>query len=85
MFIPAGLFLGMGIGFTLALFVISLVREVLGNGTITLFPIGSFDGIIEIPIIHRAPARVFVLAAGALLVIGYLKALFNIIENKKER
>jgi electron transport complex protein RnfE len=74
--------LGMGIGFTIALTVISLVRESLGVGTITLFPMGSFDGVIRIPGIIDSPARVFALAAGALLVMGYLKALVNIIQDR---
>jgi len=69
--------LGMGLGFTLALLLLSLVREVLGAGTITLFPVGSFSGVIEIPGLVDSPVRVFGLAAGALLVMGFLKALFN--------
>ncbi len=69
--------LGMGVGFTLALLLISLIREVLGAGTITLFPMGSFSGVIKIPVLVDAPIRVFGLAAGALLVIGFLKAFFN--------
>ncbi|RKX81286.1 MAG: electron transport complex subunit RsxE [Spirochaetes bacterium] len=73
--------LGMGIGFTLALLLISLVREVLGAGTITLFPIGNFSGVIQIPGLVDSPVRVFGLAAGALLVMGFLKALFNWIED----
>ncbi len=77
--------LGMGVGFTLGLVLISLIREVFGAGTITLFPIGKFDGIIRIPIIYEAPVRVFALAAGALLVIGYLKAFFNWLEIRKQQ
>ncbi|MCK5674459.1 MAG: electron transport complex subunit E [Spirochaetales bacterium] len=73
--------LGMGLGFTIALIIIALVREVFGLGTITLFPIGSFNGVIEIPGLVDAPVRVFGLAAGALLVMGFLKALFNWIED----
>jgi Na+-translocating ferredoxin:NAD+ oxidoreductase subunit E len=69
--------LGMGIGFTLSLILIALVREVLGAGTITIMAIGDFDGIIKIPVIYNAPARVFGLSAGALLVMGYLKAFFS--------
>lgn len=69
--------LGMGIGFTLSLVVIALVREVLGAGTITLVPVGGWDGIITIPGISTSPARVFSLAAGALLVMGYLQALMK--------
>ncbi len=77
--------LGMGIGFTLSLLLIALIREVLGAGTITIFPIGSFDGVIRIPVIVKAPVRVMALAAGALLVIGYLKALFNWMEIRKNQ
>lgn len=69
--------LGMGIGFTLALIIIAFIREVLGAGTITLVPLGSWDGVITIPGLSAAPARVFTLAAGALLVMGYLQALMK--------
>lgn len=69
--------LGMGIGFALALLLISFIREVLGAGTITLFAIGNFSGVIRIPVLADAPIRVFGLAAGALLVIGFLKAFFT--------
>lgn len=64
--------LGMGLGFTLGLLLIALVREVLGAGTITL------PGcVITIPGLSSAPARVIGFAAGALFVLGYLKAFFN--------
>lgn len=75
--------LGMGIGFFLALLLISLIREVLGAGTITLFAMGNFNGTIEIPWLSSHPARVIGLATGALLVMGYLKALFNWLEMRK--
>lgn len=59
--------LGMGAGFTLALVVISAIREVLGNGTIAgLIVVKSFE-----------PALLFILAPGALLVIGILIGVFN--------
>jgi len=77
--------LGMGIGFTLGLLLISLIREVLGAGTITLLPIGNFNGVIRIPGLYSAPVRVIALATGALLVMGYLKALFNWFEQRKKR
>lgn len=54
--------LGMGVGFTLALLVISVIREVLGGGTLaghTLFD--KFE-----------PARVMTMAPGALLIMGLL-------------
>jgi electron transport complex protein RnfE len=76
--------LGMGIGFTLGLLLISGIREILGSGTITLFAVGDFDGVIRIPGLSSQPARVLALAPGALLVIGFLKALFNWMEMRKE-
>ncbi len=69
--------IGMGVGFTMSLTLISLIREVFGSGTITLFAIGGFDGVIEIPGLHESPIGVLTLASGALLVMGYLKAFFQ--------
>ncbi len=77
--------LGMGIGFTLSLTLIALIREVLGAGTITIFPIGEFSGVIEIPGLSASPIRIFGLAAGALLVMGYLKALYNWYAERRAR
>ncbi len=76
--------LGMGIGFTLSLMLIALFREVLGAGSITIMAFGNFDGVIKIPGIYDAPARVFGLSAGALLVMGYLKAFFNWYSSRKK-
>ncbi|MBT3274786.1 MAG: electron transport complex subunit E [Spirochaetales bacterium] len=76
--------LGMGVGFTLGLGLISLIREVLGAGTITLFAVGNFSGVISIPGLSDSPIRIMSLAAGALLVMGYLKALFNWMESRKK-
>lgn len=70
--------LGMGIGFTLALTLIALIREVLGSGTITL------PGcVITVPVISIAPMRVIAFPAGALLVLGLLKAFFQYKEGRK--
>ena len=69
--------IGMGIGFTLSLSLIALIRETLGAGTITLFPVGSFSGVITVPGLSESPVRVLTLAAGALLLMGYLKAFFQ--------
>ena len=63
--------IGMGVGFTLALTVIAFIRETLGAGTLALSGLR-----LELPW-SGAPVRAFALPAGALLVIGYLKALFN--------
>lgn len=59
--------LGMGAGFTLALVLISAIRESLGNGTLFgLVIFNAFD-----------PALLFILAPGALLVIGLLMGIVN--------
>ncbi len=58
--------LGIGLGFTLSLMVIGLVRELLGSGTLFGLPLWHGDGIL-----------VFILAPGAFLVLGLLMALFN--------
>jgi Na+-translocating ferredoxin:NAD+ oxidoreductase subunit E len=76
--------LGMGIGFTIGLLMIAFCREVLGAGTITLFALGTFDGVIEIPGLVDAPARVIGLSAGALLVVGYLKSMFDTLQRRKK-
>jgi electron transport complex protein RnfE len=76
--------IGMGIGFTLALTLIALIREVIGAGTITLFPVGEWDGVISIPVLSTWPVRVMTLAAGALLLMGYLKAFFEWFSARKQ-
>ncbi len=59
--------IGMGVGFTLALVLISAIRESLGNGTLLgLVIVRGFD-----------PAILFILAPGALLVIGLLIGIVN--------
>ena len=77
--------IGMGIGFTLSLTLIALIREIFGAGTITLFPMGSFSGVITIPGLSDSPVRVLTLAAGALLVMGYLKAFFQWKTSRSEK
>jgi len=65
--------LGMGIGFTLALMLISIIREFFGFGKIINYPV----------FYNFHPALVIGMPAGALLVIGLLLGFFNIIKQKK--
>lgn len=62
----------MGIGFTVGLTAIALVREVLGAGTITIFQDG---GVLRIPGLADKPALVIAFPAGALIVVGFLQSL----------
>ena len=63
--------IGVGLGFTLSLTVIGLVREILGSGPAFGFHFLPGDGILA-----------FVMAPGAFLVLGYLMVLFNKIAKK---
>jgi electron transport complex protein RnfE len=66
--------LGMGLGFTWALVLISAIREVLGNGTIFGFYVSR----------HFEPPLFMILAPGALLTIGLLIGLLNLFTRKRE-
>ena len=58
--------LGVGLGFTVSLTVIGLIREILGNGSVFGFKFIAGDGILA-----------FIMAPGAFLVLGYLRVLLN--------
>ena len=75
--------IGMGLGFTLGLTIIAAIREILGSGTITLFAIGGWNGVIKVPLLSSNPVRVVGMSAGALLVMGLLKAFFTWRSEKK--
>ena len=60
--------LGMGVGFTLALFAMSSIREIFGNG--------SWLG-ISIPVLSENPISIMTLAPGGFFVFGCLIALVN--------
>lgn len=64
--------LGMGLGFTLALSIISAVREILGNGTI-----------LDIPLGISSPATVMILPPGGFLALGLILGIINIIREKR--
>ena len=64
--------IGIGIGFTLALTAIGIVREILGSGAVFGWKFMPGDG-----------ALAFVMAPGAFLVLGYLMVLFNKIAKKQ--
>lgn len=58
--------IGIGLGFTLSLTVIGIVREILGSGSVFGWKFLPGDGILA-----------FVMAPGAFIVLGYLMVLFN--------
>ncbi|MCQ2187010.1 MAG: electron transport complex subunit E [Bacteroidales bacterium] len=58
--------IGVGLGFTMSLTVIGIVREILGSGSVFGWKFIPGDGILA-----------FVMAPGAFMVLGYLMVLFN--------
>jgi Na+-translocating ferredoxin:NAD+ oxidoreductase subunit E len=58
--------IGMGLGFTMALFLLGSVREALGNASVLGHKFVDGDGIL-----------VFILSPGAFLALGYFIALMN--------
>lgn len=68
--------IGMGIGFTVGLLALGIVREVLGAGT--LF------GIRVLPAAYQ-PAIIMILAPGAFLALGVMMALINLYRIRKAK
>ena len=66
--------LGMGLGFTFALFLLGTVREILGNG--------SFLG-IRLFGAHFQPVTLMILPGGAFFVLGAYLLLFNWLKKRK--
>ena len=64
--------IGIGLGFTLSLTLLGVVREILGSGSAFGFKFIEGDGILA-----------FVLAPGAFLALGYLVVIFKKLTSKK--
>jgi len=67
--------LGMGLGFTLALTLISTIREILGNETFLGTPVFGESFI---------PATLLILPPGAFIVLGILIAVINALTQKRK-
>lgn len=68
--------LGMGCGFTLAMVLIGVIRELFGAGTV--FGVTILGGWYN-------PALVFILPPGAFIVIGYLIGIMKLFNERKIR
>jgi electron transport complex protein RnfE len=65
--------LGISLGFALALIIISLLRQILGTGNLTI----ADNSLFTLPLLGEHPLVIFILPPGAFLVIGLLLALFR--------
>ncbi|MCD8553832.1 electron transport complex subunit E [Seleniivibrio sp.] len=66
--------IGSGMGFTLTLFVLGSIREVLGNGS--WFGLDLFG-------VHFSPAILMILPPGAFIVLGFMMAFNNFVEERR--
>ena len=80
--------IGIGIGYTLALMLIAMIREILGTNTITLMDgVSSITGYRAIytvlPKTNILPISIFVEPAGAFFTIGLLLGIIQAIKGGK--
>ena len=68
--------LGQGLGFTLALVVIGMIREILGSG--------KLFNMQMLPVSYE-PALIMILAPGAFITLGILMALLNLKNSKPKK
>jgi len=66
---------GMGLGFTINLIIVSAIREIIGNG--------SFYGMSILPSSYQ-PVLMMILPPGAFLTLGYLLGFSNWIDMRKK-
>jgi electron transport complex protein RnfE len=66
--------IGMGIGFTFALFLIGSVREILGSGSIFNFKF-----------MENTEILIFVLAPGAFMVMGFIIAAMRALQTRSQK
>ena len=66
--------IGMGIGFTIALFLMGSIREIIGAG--------QWMG-LTIPVIHDDPMLLFIMPAGGFFTLGMIIAAVNKLSKKK--
>lgn len=79
--------IGIGLGYTLSLCLIGFIRELLGNGTITL--INNLSSIFNskliirvIPDIKVLPNSIFVSPTGSFLIVGIVLSVINFIKER---
>ena len=66
--------IGMGLGFTIALFLMGSIREIIGSG--------KWMG-LEIPVLSSNPMLLFIMPAGGFFTLGMIIAAVNKLSNKK--
>ena len=75
----------MGLGYGLALLIISFIRESLGSGTITIWKEIKIDLTGIYKVLNIEPISFFKSSAGAFLVLGVVLGILQAIKNRKAR
>ena len=73
----------MGLGYGLALFILSFIREFLGSGTITIWKELKINLTGLYDLLGIEPISFFTSSAGAFLVLGIVLGIIQAIRNKK--
>lgn len=76
--------LGMGIGFTMALCIMGIIREILGTGGLTFGVYFTFIPYTSITPLSAYAIKLFVLPAGGFLTLGCILAVMAFYKNHKE-
>ena len=74
--------LGMGLGFTLALLLLGVIREFLGSGTFFVGSFGDAEFGVALGKLPDYAMSVFVMPAGGFLTLGLVMAAINAISDK---
>lgn len=68
--------IGMGLGFTLGLFLMSTFREILGNGSFLNYPLFGKD---------FSPVLIMIMPPGAFMTLGFLIALKSYLDKRSKK
>lgn len=77
--------LGMGLGFTLALVLLGVIREFLGSGTFFVGSFGDAEFGVTLGDMPDYAMSVFVMPAGGFLTLGLVMAAINAISDRAEK
>ncbi|MCP4675839.1 MAG: electron transport complex subunit E [Deltaproteobacteria bacterium] len=73
---------GMSVGFTLTLFILGAIREIIGSGTLTLFQLGETEIKFALLGADYPGILVMILPPGAFLTLGIMLALHGLIQKR---
>lgn len=77
--------LGMGLGFTLALLLLGVIREFLGSGTFFVGSFGDAEFGVTLGDMPDYAMSVFVMPAGGFMTLGLVMAAINAISDRAEK